>query len=90
MTDFALADLTAEAASVTRAGRYPACQYQKVVLTGAALIDKGGRAYELAGPVVGICQDEPGGCVAAGWLAARQLISLPSRRPALTRLSASF
>jgi hypothetical protein len=81
MADSAIADVTAEPASVAVIGDILRANIrlstdQKVVLTGAALIDKTGRAYELAGPVAGIRQDQPGGCVVAGLLAPRQLVSL--------------
>ena len=50
---------------------------QKVVLTAAALIDTDGRSYELAARPSGIPKEEPGGCVVAGTITPRQLVSLP-------------
>ena len=57
---------------------------QKVVLTVAVLVDKDERAYELADRPSGIPKDEPGGCVIAGSLAPRQLVSLPFKAAGAT------
>jgi hypothetical protein len=78
----ALAQVTAEPASVlitadTVRANIRVSTAQKIVLTAASLVDKESRVYQLADRPSGIPKVEPGGCVVAGNLAPRQLVSLP-------------
>jgi hypothetical protein len=78
----ALAQVTAEPASVliaadTVRANIRVSTAEKIVLTAASLVDKESRVYQLADRPSGIPKEEPGGCVVAGNLAPRQLVSLP-------------
>ena len=89
LTTPGFAGVTAEPASVlitadTIRANIRLSSDQKVVLTAASLVDKDGRAYQLADRPSGIPKDEPGGCVVAGSVAPRQLVSLPFKASGAT------
>jgi hypothetical protein len=85
----AFAQVTAEPASVSITADIIRANIrlssdQEVVLTAASLVDKDGRAYQLADRPSGIPKDEPGGCVVAGSVAPRQLVSFPFKASGAT------